>query len=79
MICWFENHSNNVMCNIDYVFLMSTISSRHSGMYLQKENFRLGLALYVSRDRVIVKNNWVNDADQYFKPYLVGCTKREQS
>ena len=68
MMCWFENHSNNVMCNIDYVFLMSTISSRHSGMYLDKENFRLGMALYIARDRFVIKKTWINDADIYLKP-----------
>ena len=68
MICWFENHSNNIMSNATFVFLMSSISSRHSGMYLEKENFRLAMALYVSRDRNIIKQNWVKDADQYFKP-----------
>jgi len=47
MICWFENHSNNIMSNSDYVFLISNVSSRHSGMYLQKEKFRLGMALYI--------------------------------
>jgi hypothetical protein len=68
MICWFENHSNNVMSNANFVFLTSTISSRHSGMYLDIENFRLGMALYIARDRNIIKQNWVNDADLYFKP-----------
>jgi len=68
MLCWFENHSNNIMSNSDYVFLISNVSSRHSGMYLQKENFRLGMALYIARDRSIIKRNWINDPDLYFKP-----------
>jgi hypothetical protein len=55
------------MSNATFVFLMSSISSRHSGMYLEKENFRLAMALYVSRDRNIIKQNWVKDSDQYFK------------
>lgn len=78
MICWFENHSNNVMSNSDFVFLMSTVSSRHSGIYLQEENFRLGMALYIARDRKLIKQNWINDADQYFKPNLLKDTKKEQ-
>ena len=56
------------MSNTTFVFLLSNISSRHSGMYLEKENFRLAMALYIARDRNIIKQNWVNDADQYFKP-----------
>ena len=78
MICWFENHSNNVMCNSDFVFLMSTNSSRHSGLYLQEENFRLGMALYIARDRKIIKPNLRYDTDQYFKPNLLKDTKKEQ-
>jgi hypothetical protein len=68
MICWFENDSNNVMSNTNFVFLMSSISSRHSGMYLQEENFRLGIALYIARDRKLIKPNWKYDIDPYFKP-----------
>lgn len=68
MICWFENHSNDVMSNVTFVFLMSSISSRHSGMYLEKENFRKAIALYISRDRVIIRNNWLIDSNRYLKP-----------
>ena len=66
MICWFENDSNNVMSGKSYVFLMSTISSRNSGFYLAKENFRVPISLFASR--VLTVYTWQNNADVYLTP-----------
>lgn len=45
MICWFENDSNDVRSIDNYVFLIGSVSSRKTGFYLHKQNFRLGMAL----------------------------------
>ncbi len=56
MICWLENHGNDVTKNMSDVFLMSNISSTKSGFYLNSSlGFRRAMALYVARNREIIK------------------------
>jgi|688.fasta_scaffold463385_3 hypothetical protein len=67
MICWFENHSNDVVSSVRFVFFTSTISSRFSGMYLNNENFRLYVPLYVSR-RLSSRHDFKDHDDVYLAP-----------
>jgi len=62
MICWFENDSNDVRSIDNYVFLMSSVSSRKSGFYLAKKSFRLGMALYIARGRDVIDKSWLNQS-----------------
>jgi hypothetical protein len=72
MICWFNNHNNNVWYNATLVFFTSTISSCNNGMYLEEDNFRKAVALYVSRNRDVLKQKWSMGNDQYLIP-SEGC------
>ena len=66
MICWFENHSRDVQSSISFVYLISSISSRSSGGYIDKENFRVPISLFASR--VLTVYTWQNNADVYLTP-----------
>jgi len=66
MICWFENHSRDVQSSISFVYLTSSISSRSSGGYIDKENFRVPISLFASR--VLTVYTWQNNADVYLTP-----------
>ncbi len=68
MIFWLENDSNNVMSGKSYVFLMSTISSRNSGLYLDKDVFRMSLAIYITR-RMFTNHSWDIHDDVYLAPF----------
>lgn len=67
MICWFENHSNDVVSSVSFVFFTSTSSSRFSGMYLKNENFRLSIPLYISR-RLSSNHNFKEHDNVYLAP-----------
>jgi hypothetical protein len=67
MICWLENHSNDRMSSLTYVFYLSTISSRNSGMYLKENNFRHSISIYTAR-RISSKHLWVDHEDLYLVP-----------
>jgi hypothetical protein len=54
MICWFENDSNDVSSIDTYVFLLSGVSSRKTGIYVHPFNFRKSLSLYIARNRDII-------------------------
>jgi hypothetical protein len=68
MICWFENDSNNIMSGVKYVFFTSTLSSRNSGMYLEKENFRSSIGLYTARRLFALNHHWEKHDDLYQAP-----------
>jgi hypothetical protein len=67
MICWFENHSGDRMSSLTYVFYLSTVSSRHSGMYLDQKNFRESVSTYLAR-RISSKHLWFSHEDLYLAP-----------
>jgi DNA-binding beta-propeller fold protein YncE len=72
MICWFENHGNDVSSIDTYVFITSTISSRHSGFYSQKSNFRRAIGLYIARNRdIIPPTNYTLHNNVYLAPNRV--------
>ena len=75
MICWFETHGNDVTKNQMDVFLMSTISSSRSGIYVYtEEHFRRALALNVARNReLIAPTNFLLHNNVYLAPCV---TKR---
>jgi hypothetical protein len=68
MICWFENHINNVESIDSFVFFTSCISSRHSGYYIHEANFRQNIAVYVAKGRNVLGKTWKNQSDVYFVP-----------
>ncbi len=67
MIGWFENDSNNVMSGISYVFLMSAVSSRCTGMYFEEFNLRRVISLYAVR-RIFAVHTWDIHDDVYACP-----------
>ena len=66
MICWFENNSNNLQHSTNFVYLLSTKSSRGCGLYITPLNFRECLAIFTTR--IVEKQNWINDQDRYRLP-----------
>lgn len=68
MICWFENHINNVESIDSFVFFTSCISSRYSGYYIHEANFRQNIAVYVAKGRNVLGKTWKNQSDVYFVP-----------
>ena len=64
MICWFENHSNEVQRNQLDVFF---ISSRYtSGFQVNEPSFRRAIPLFIARAVVLPK--WFNSSNVYFEP-----------
>ncbi len=71
MICWFENHSNEVQRNPLDVFL---ISSRYtSGFQIDGRSFRLSIALFIAR--TVVHPKWCNSSNVYFEPNCLDASK----
>jgi len=68
MICWFENSNNNVSSNTQHLYLLSSISSRHFGFYVQNFNSRKSIALFVARNRDIILSDFKNNDDVYLAP-----------
>ena len=57
MICWLNTAANDVAKNMSDVFLMSHISPTKAGFYLEtSSSFRRAMALYVARNRDIIKS-----------------------
>ena len=54
MICWFENDSNDISSIDTYVFLLSSVSSRKTCIYVHPFSFRKSLSLYIARNRDII-------------------------
>jgi len=54
MICWFEIDSNDISSIDTYVFLLSSVSSRKTGIFTHSFNFRRSLSLYIARNRDII-------------------------
>jgi|AACY02.14.fsa_nt_gi hypothetical protein len=68
MICWLENSGNDVGSNFQHHYLLSSVSSRNSGYYTYKINFRDTLALHIARSSGIIKNNFMLHDDVYLIP-----------
>ena len=71
MICWFNNHSNTAEHNPNLVFFTSTISSCNNGMYLEPSSFRYAIALYVARNRDVLKQDWKININVYRTPKAI--------
>ncbi len=74
MICWFENHSNNLQNSTNLVYLLSTKSSRGGGLYMHQQNLRKCLTMFTTR--TIEKQNWINDQDRYLFPSYESVPKK---
>lgn len=66
MLFWFETHSNNVESSLNFVYLLSSKSSRGSGLYVDRPYIKTSIALFSVR--CLVKQNWVNDQNRYLTP-----------
>jgi hypothetical protein len=66
MICWFENHNNDVGHSGAFVFIMSSKSATNSGLYVRDVNFRRFIGLVNSRS--LIKSKWVYTSNVYLKP-----------
>jgi len=66
MICWFENTANEPQNSTSLVYLLSSKSSRGGGLYMNQQNIRKCLAIFITRS--IEKQNWINDQDRYLAP-----------
>jgi 23S rRNA G2069 N7-methylase RlmK/C1962 C5-methylase RlmI len=70
MICWFENSNNDITSIDSHVFFLSSVSSRHSGYYIDQKNFRLNMSIYVARGRDVINRTWINNCDRYYAPII---------
>jgi len=68
MICWLENSENVVSANTQHLYLLSSISSRHSDFYVHAFNSRKAIALFVARNRDVILSESKNHDDVYLKP-----------
>ena len=68
MLFWFENHANNVENCLNFVYLLSSTSSRNSGFHVRSNILNEMIPLFVAR--TLVKQNWVNDQNRFLKPRL---------
>ncbi len=68
MICWFETTSNNVENSVNFVYLLSSKSSRGSGFYIDRPYIKTSITLFSVR--CLVKQNWVNDQNRYLAPII---------
>jgi hypothetical protein len=66
MICWFETSCNNLQNSTNFVYLLSSKSSRGGGLYMNPQNIRKCLAIFNTRS--LEKQNWINDQDRYLAP-----------
>jgi hypothetical protein len=64
---FFDNNSgNNIKNNDSFCYILSGYSSRGSSHRVPHDGWRCNIAMFNSR--VIIKSNWLNQADVYFKP-----------
>jgi hypothetical protein len=64
MICWFENHCNTVECNRNFVYLLSSKSSRKSGFCVEKgTSMRKMLCVFSARS--LIRESWIIDQNRY--------------
>jgi hypothetical protein len=70
MICWLENDGNDLASTKCHVFLMSCMSSRGAGYYLDTKNFRQNIGAYIARNRNVIKRDWIHDCDRYYAPNI---------
>jgi|LauGreDrversion4_2_1035121.scaffolds.fasta_scaffold167490_2 hypothetical protein len=66
MICWFENHNNDVQHSDAFVFMMSSKSTTGSGLFVINNNFRRVIGLVNSRR--LVRNEWEINPNRYLAP-----------
>ena len=65
MICWFQNHSNNISKNTQDIYLLSR--QHTNGMYLEAINFRYAVSFYTAR-RLLSVHTWQIHDDVYLQP-----------
>ena len=68
MICWFENHGNNIQYNCTHVFLSPLVSNDKHGLPIDKINLRLSLSLYTARSLIPI--TWRDSHNVYIKPMI---------
>ncbi len=66
MIFWFENSSNNVESCLNFVYLLSSTSSRKGGFHVRSNLLNEAISIFMAR--ALVKQNWVNDQNRFLKP-----------
>jgi hypothetical protein len=66
MIFWFENSANNVENCSNFVYLLSSTSSRKSGLHVQSNVLSEAISLFMAR--TLVKQKWINDQNRFLKP-----------
>jgi hypothetical protein len=65
MICWFQNHSNNISKNTQDIYLLSRQCT--NGMYVVNVNFRETISFYAAR-RLLSVHPWQIHDDVYLSP-----------
>jgi len=68
MICWFENSNNTIQVIQFQVYLMSCKSTQAHGYYLDENNFRENISMYIARCRDVIITSWLNQSDVYLAP-----------
>jgi len=68
MLFWFGNNSNTLDMNDSFIYFMSSLSSRPSGLRVDKNNFRYSIALYIARNREVILKDFTIQDNVYLAP-----------
>jgi hypothetical protein len=49
MLYFFENTNNNIGCNQQHIYFMSSVSNNKHGLVCIKDNVRLSISLFTAR------------------------------
>jgi hypothetical protein len=67
ILFFFDNSSgNNIKNNTSFSYILSGYSSRGSSHKVKSKGWRDNISAFTSR--TLIKSNWLNQADVYFKP-----------
>jgi hypothetical protein len=66
MIFYFNNDSNDLLHNMEDVFLSSSFASKAHGLYVYKDNFRNCVSIFICRANI--DSNWITQSNVYLAP-----------
>jgi|LauGreDrversion4_2_1035121.scaffolds.fasta_scaffold63172_2 hypothetical protein len=66
MIFWIHTNSSRVQYNDKFCHCINSYEG--SGLVVDYQNFRRGLAMFVSRNRELIRTSWIIDSDLYLAP-----------
>lgn len=75
MLCYFEIGGFDVSGDAQFVYLVSTISTRRHGSFVYHKNFKETIVSFVGKS--LPKNGWLNNADCYLMPTPTDIKKQQ--